>query len=438
MTTPLVHSRPGAPSLRRQLLWLVLAAIALVSVLQAGTAYRNALVQADALFDEHLRELARSVQHGMPLYPGADAPSYDLQVQIWTPDGVQVFRSVGPVLPPQALLGFSDVQVEGTHYRVYALQTPERTIQVAQNRDARQARARSLALRAMLPVALLAPLLMAAVWWLINRSLAPVERMRRQVAARPADDLSALPESGLPEEVLPLVHELNLLFERVRLAFDAQRHFVADAAHELRSPLAALKLQAQAFRRGADDAGRDAALQRLESGIERSIRLVSQMLVLARAESDAPEASEPVELQQLVRDAVTEVLPQAQERRIDLGLAREHAAQVRGQADALLVLLRNLLENAVKYAPEGGRVDIGIEPVAGGVALVVEDDGPGIPEAEHARVFDRFYRTADATGPGSGLGLAIVRTIASRHGATVDLGRSERLGGLRVEVRFPG
>jgi two-component system OmpR family sensor kinase len=341
------------------------------------------------------------------------------------------------VLPAQALLGFSDVEVEGTHYRVYALQTPEHTIQVAQNRDARQARARSLAVRAMLPVALLAPLLMAAVWWLITRSLAPVERMRRQVAARPADDLSALPESGLPEEVLPLVHELNLLFERVRLAFEAQRHFVADAAHELRSPLAALKLQAQAFRRGADEAGRDAALQRLESGIERSIRLVSQMLVLARAESEAPAASEPVDLQQLTRDAVAEVLPHAQERRIDVGLAREHAAQVRGQPDALLVLLRNLLENAVKYAPEGGRVDIGIEPRPGGVALVVEDDGPGIPESERARVFDRFYRTADASGPGSGLGLAIVRTIAARHGATVELGRSERLGGLRVEVRFP-
>ncbi|MBA2961969.1 MULTISPECIES: ATP-binding protein [Ramlibacter] len=432
-----VALRP-APSLRRQLLWLVLAAIALVSVLQAGTAYRNALAQADAMFDEHLRELARSVQYGVPLFPGSRAPSVDLQVQIWTPDGVQVFRSVGPVLPAQALLGFSDIEVEGTHYRVYALQTPEHTIQVAQNRDARQAVARGLAWRAVLPVALLTPLLMAAVWWLINQALSPVERMRRQVAARPADDLSALPEAGLPEEVLPLVRELNLLFERVRGAFDAQRHFVADAAHELRSPLAALKLQAQAVRRGADDASRDAAVQRLESGIERSIRLVTQMLVLARAEADAPGDARPVELQQLAREAVAEVLPQAHERRIDVGLATEREAQVRGRHDALLVLLRNLLENAVKYAPEGGRVDIAIEPAAGGgVALVVEDNGPGIAEAERARVFDRFYRTPDATGPGSGLGLAIVRTVAERHGATVDLGRSERLGGLRVEVRFP-
>ena len=419
------------PSLRRQLLWLVLAAIALVSVLQAGTAYRNALVEADALFDEHLRELARSV------HQGAAPQALDLQVQIWSPEGVQIFRSTGSALPAQALLGFSDVQVEGTHWRVYALQTPEHTIQVAQNRDDRQARARSLAARAMLPVALLAPLLMAAVWWLITRSLAPVERMRRQVATRPADDLSALAEDGLPEEVLPLVQELNLLFDRVRLAFDAQRHFVADAAHELRSPLAALKLQAQALRRTGDAAQREASLQRLETGIERGIRLVGQLLVLARADSEPAAAPEPLELRQLARDAVAEVLPQAHARRIDLGLETDAEARVTGQTEALQILLRNLLENAVKYTPAGGRVDISIAPQPSGVLLSVEDSGPGIPDAERERVFDRFYRAADASATGSGLGLAIVRTIAQRHGATVALGRSQRLGGLRVDVLLP-
>ncbi|WP_427912888.1 ATP-binding protein [Ramlibacter sp. MMS24-I3-19] len=418
-----------AGSLRRQLLWLVLAAIALVSVLQAGTAYRSALIQADVLFDEHLRELARSVNEG-----GA-AQDLDVQVQIWSPEGVEVFRSAGPQMPERALLGFSDITVQGTHWRVYAVQTPEHTVQVAQNRDARENRARALALRAALPVILLAPLLMAAVWWLITRSLAPVERMRRQVAGRPADDLSALPESDLPEEVLPLVQELNLLFGRVRLAFEAQRHFVADAAHELRSPLAALKLQAQALHRASEPAQREAALQRLESGIERTIRLVSQMLALARAESQPAGAAQSLGLQQLARDAVAQVLPDARGRGIDLGLENEADAQVTGQPEALHILLRNLLENAVKYTPAGGRVDlcIGAHPPS----LVVEDSGPGIPEAERDRVFDRFYRTPDAAAAGSGLGLAIVRTIAQQHGATVTLGRSERLGGLRVRVQFP-
>jgi len=418
-------------SLRRQLLWLVLAAIALVSVLQAGTAYRAALQQADLLFDEHLRELARSV------HEGAAPQSLDLQVQIWSPEGIEIYRSTGSRMPERALLGFSDVTLQGTHWRVYALQTPEHTIQVAQDRDAREARARSLAVRAVLPIVLLAPLLMAAVWWLITRSLAPVQRIRRQVAGRPADDLSALPEAGLPEEVLPLVRELNLLFGRVRLAFDAQRHFVADAAHELRSPLAALKLQAQALHRSGDAAQRDAALQRLEAGIERAIRLVSQLLALARAESQPAAAAQRVGLQQLARDAVAEVLPAAREQGIDLGLETDVEAQVTGQPEALHILLRNLLENAVKYTPQGGRVDISIAPQAAGAQLVVEDSGPGIPAAERERVFDRFYRTADASAAGSGLGLAIVRAIAQQHGATVALGASERLGGLRVEVRFP-
>jgi two-component system, OmpR family, sensor kinase len=419
------------PSLRRQLLWLVLAAIALVTVLQAGTAYRSALLQADVLFDEHLRELARSV------HEGAAPQSLDLQVQIWSPEGVELFRSSGSRMPERALLGFSDVTLQGTHWRVYALQTPEHTIQVAQNRDAREARARSLALRAVMPIVLLAPLLMAAVWWLITRSLDPVQRIRRQVAGRPADDLSPLPEAGLPEEVLPLVRELNLLFDRVRLAFDAQRHFVADAAHELRSPLAALKLQAQALHRNGDAAQREAALQRLEAGIERAIRLVSQMLALARAESESPAQTERIGLQQLAREAVAEVLPAARERGIDLGLETDTEAEVTGHPGALHMLLRNLLENAVKYTPAGGRVDISITPGDTGTQLVVEDSGPGVPDAERERVFDRFYRTADAAAAGSGLGLAIVRTIAEQHGATVTLGRSDRLGGLRVDVRFP-
>jgi len=425
-------STTAAPaSLRRQLLWLVLAAIALVSVLQAGTAYRSALLQADLLFDEHLRELARSV------HEGAAPQSLDLQVQIWSPEGIEIYRSSGSRMPERALLGFSDVTLQGTHWRVYALQTPEHTIQVAQDRDAREARARALAIRAMLPIVLLAPLLMAAVWWLITRSLAPVQRIRRQVAARPADDLSALPEADLPEEVLPLVRELNLLFGRVRLAFDAQRHFVADAAHELRSPLAALKLQAQALDRAVDPDQRKAALQRLEAGIDRAIRLVSQMLALARAESQPASAAQRVGLQQLARDAVADVLPAARERRIDVGLETEVEAEVTGQPEALHILLRNLLENAVKYTPDGGRVDISITPQASGARLVIEDSGPGIPEAERDRVFDRFYRTPDARAAGSGLGLAIVRTLAQQHGATVTLGTSERLGGLRVDVRFP-
>ncbi len=426
-------------SLRRRLLWLVLAAIAFASVLQASTAYRTALQQADMMFDYHLQELARSVQGGMHVTP-ADPGSTDVLVQIWGPDGAQIFRSTEMALPERAVLGFSDMSVNGVPYRVYSLQTPEQTIQIAQDLDERQRRARVLAVRAVLPVALLAPLLMLAVWWLISRSLAPVERMRRQVASRAADDLSPLPDAGLPEEVLPLVQELNLLFGRVRVAFAAQQNFVADAAHELRSPLTALKLQAQALRRaGGDATALEAAVARLNEGIERAIQLVGQLLVLAREEGERASAAQwqRIDLEDLARQAVADVLPQAQARKIDVGLVTQGQVWVRGQPEPLHILLRNLLDNAVKYSPEGGQVDLALGEHGGAPTLTVEDSGPGIPEAERERVFDRFYRAADSHVAGSGLGLAIVRAVARRHGARVKLDRSERLGGLKAEVVFP-
>ena len=438
MTT---RALPAAPSLRRQLLWLVLAAIAVASLLQASTAYRTALAQADAMFDEHLQEVARSILGGLPLAPaqGASDTADDFLVQIWGPDGAQLFRSARAALPPFAVLGFSDGVAGGVRYRVYSLQTPQQTVQIAQDLDARQARARSMAARAMLPIALLAPLLMLAVWWLIDRSLAPVERTRRQVAARAADDLSPLPDDGLPQEVLPLVQELNLLFKRSRLAFEAQRNFVADAAHELRSPLTALKLQAQALRRTHDDAGREAAVTRLNEGIDRAIDLAGQLLALAREEGSGSSAAwQQVELQDMVRQVVSQLLPQAQVRRIDLGLLPpDHGAlSVQGDAHGLHTLLGNLLDNAIRYTPDGGQVDISLSLRDSAPCLTVEDSGPGVPEAERQRVFDRFYRVAGSRAPGSGLGLAIVKSIATCHGASVTLDRSPRLGGLRVEVRF--
>ena len=287
----------------------------------------------------------------------------------------------------------------------------------------------------------MAPLLMLAVAWVIRRSLAPVQRMRSQVASRAADDLSPLDTQGLPDEVRPLVQELNLLFDRVQRAFDAQKSFVADAAHELRSPLTALRLQAQTLRRthlGSDEASRDLAVQRLNQGIDRAIALVEQMLVLARQEAQGSQAhaATPVDLQALVRDGITAVLPQAQARGIDLGLLEGDAVVVQGSPDGLHILLRNLLDNAIKYTPEHGQVDVELKRDGAVPVLAVDDSGPGLDEEGRARAFDRFYRAADAAASGSGLGLAIVKAIADQHGATVQLLPSSQLGGLRVEVRF--
>lgn len=434
MTEP-VQAPAATWSLRRRLLTLVLVAIAFVTVLQAAIAYRSALREADRMFDYHLEEVARSVHGGVPFAPGADVSEYS--VQVWGPDGTTLFRSNTRELPAQGVLGFSDSRINGARLRIYTLQTPEHTIQIAQDLDAREARARTLALSAVTPVLLLAPLLMLAVGGVIGGSLAPLARMRRQVATRAARDLSPLSVEGMPEEVQPLVAELNALFARVQGTLEAQTHFVSDAAHELRSPLTALKLQLQAAERARDEPARQDAIGQLRCGIERSIALVEQLLALARLEGKPEEPGEPVDVEELARQVVSELLPVAHRKGIDLGLASGEALRLTSQRESLHLILRNLLDNAVKYTPPGGRVDIALGRDAEGPWIAVEDSGPGIPEAERQRVFDRFYRVAGSDAEGSGLGLAIVKTVAERLGASIRLGASASLGGLRAELRFP-
>ena len=435
-------------SLRRRLLWLVLLAIVSVTLLQAVTAYRGALSQADALFDEHLQQVARSMRNGVP--PGLSSDAFDadqglnLLIQIWGQNGTQIFRSSRAALPTSTVLGFSDVEAFGNHYRVYSLQTGLQTIQIAQDLDGRTARARAMATRAILPFAVLTPLLIMTVWWVISRSLAPIDRARRQLANRSADDFSPLSNDGLPQEVRPLVDELNLLFGRVKEAFEVQKNFIADAAHELRSPLTALKLQAQALSHNGDKlAVRDEGIRRLNQGIDRSIRLLEQLLLLAHEEADSGQGlrlDQPVDLHEVIKLAVTDLLPQARQKQIDMGLAQlldSSDIQVPGQPEALRTLLRNLLDNAIKYSPSGGQIDVSLMRRNGRPVLTVEDSGPGIAKVDRARVFDRFYRAKQTHAEvGSGLGMAIVAVIAKRHGATLSLGHSEHLGGLKVELQF--
>jgi two-component system OmpR family sensor kinase len=336
------------------------------------------------------------------------------------------------------VLGFSNVRANGTTYRVFSIQTNNQTVQVAQDLSVRSNMARNLALRTLGPIAVMMPILMLVVWWVVSGSLEPVDRVRSQVASRQADDLSPVSENGLPDEVQPLVGELNLLFGRVRTAFDAQQDFVAHAAHELRTPLAALRLQAQSLDRADNPEARKVAVARLTAGIDRATRLVEQLLVLARQEASAAggAAPHPVDLAGLARRAVADLAAVAQARGVDLGLQEAEPATVQGQPDALNILLRNLVDNAVKYTPAGGTVDVSVRNVAGGVVLSVEDSGPGIAPEERERVFDRFYRIAGSEAAGSGLGLAIIKSIAERHGARLALGQSERLGGLAATVTF--
>ena len=436
-------------SLRVRLLGLLLAVVLLAAALQGLLAYRSALAEADALFDYQMQQTALALRAGLPLNAqGSDVRGpveeggAELVVQVWTNEGLRIFESAfGTALPQVAVLGFADVQARGEPYRVFSLQTRAQVIQVAQAVAVRQRMARALAWRTVAPLALMLPLLVLAVWWVLGVSLAPVERVRRQLAARAAQDLSPVTEQGLPSEVRPLVQELNLLFARVQQAFETQQHFVADAAHELRSPLAALKLQVQGLQRAADAPARAVALERLSSGVDRAVRLVEQLLALARSEAGATSGalSQSVELAEVARLALADAAPAAQARGIDIGLADSDAGAVHGQREALRMLVRNLLDNAIKYTPPGGTVDVQVLAQGEHLLLTVQDSGPGIAPQERARVLDRFYRASGGQGSevqGSGLGLAIVQSIAQWHGAQLVLDASPHLGGLRVALRF--
>lgn len=441
-------------SLRLRLLVFLLAAIAVTAAAQGMLAYRSALVEADTLFDYQMQQTAFALRAGLPpdaRASGSALPEYqndELIVQVWTNEGLRIFESaVGAALPQKAVLGFTEVQARGITYRVFSLQTRSQVIQVAQDMAARHAMARALALRSLLPLAVMAPLLALAVWWAVGRLLAPVERVRGQLAQRRAGDLVPVSDAGLPSELQPLVHEFNALLARVRQAFEAQQHFVADAAHELRSPLAALKLQVQGLRRAPDAATHALAVQRLGSGIDRATCLVEQLLALARQEAQIASGAQPqpVRLADLARQAVADAAPAAQQRGIDLGLAplapEAEGASVPGHAQALAILLRNLLDNAIKYTPQGGRVDLQLQAGPDHLTLLVDDSGPGIAPEERERVPQRFHRgpqreDGGAQVAGSGLGLAIADSIARLHGARLELAQAPQLGGLRVGLRL--
>ena len=428
-------------SIRVRLLLALLAMLAAAALVLGWFTYRNVLAETEALFDYQLRQMALSLRDQGEIAPGqANAladEQLDFVVQIWTVDGRSIYASrAHSELPERALLGLADIQVGGQTWRTFGVATTQRVIQVAQPRQIRQRLAAGAALRSVAPLLFITPLLALLMWWLAALTLAPLRRVADDVRSRDEHSLQPLPGDGLPDEVAPLVRSLNALLQRLGLSLTTQRAFVADAAHELRSPLTALKLQLQLLQRAPDEAARAAAIEALGEGITRAARLVEQLLTLARSEPGAAAATPAqLDLSELVRSAVADVVPLANTRGSTLELFADAPVQVDGDAAALTALVRNLADNALRYSPHGSRVELRVTNDAGVPTLQVDDVGPGIPADEHGRVFDRFYRRNAGDEPGTGLGLAIVRSVAEQHRAQVALGRSP-LGGLRVTVRF--
>lgn len=428
-------------SIRARLLVGLLVLVAVMSLLAGSITYRRVLGETSNLFDYQLRQMAISLGDQASYMSGYELPphaeSSDFVIQIWDVFGTRIYSPGLPFLD-KAILGYSDLTVQNERWRVYALATQTSVIQVAQPWRVREKLAGEAALRVLVPLLLLLPLMAAAAAWIVARATRPLRSITTQIEHRDAHSLAPLAATDLPSEVAPLVEELNRLLARLSGAFESQRTFVADAAHELRSPLTALSLHLQLLERARDTEDRDLATTRLREAIERSIHLVSQLLTLARNEHDAaPDALPRCELAPVAGQAVADVQPLAQQRRSRIELDAAAGLNVNADADALRILVRNLIDNAVRYSPEESTVRVAVSRnVRGQTVLEVTDQGPGIAVADRSRAFARFYRAPGTAQGGSGLGLAIVKAIAERHGADVELADAVPQG-LRVIVSFP-
>lgn len=438
-------------SLRRRLLLLSLSTVILAWAVVAALSYRDARHEIDEVFDAQLVESAQllvaQVGHEpeeLEIPQAREWHPYQRRIvfQAWDSSGRLVLRSAGApmeALAPQAE-GFGDSVLGGQRWRTFSLQEPEHGIRilVGERYDVRRELATRIALRVLYPLLLALPLLGLALWVSIGRGLVPLKRLAGEVKERDPQNLAPFDPGAAPAETAPLVEALNRLFDRLKRAFDSERRFTADAAHELRTPLAALKTQAQVALTATGLEERRHALEQVVRGVDRATRLVEQLLTLARLDPDSAEMKrEPVDLRSLAASCLAESVLYALEKEVDLSLAEGPKVLALGDATMLAALVRNLVGNAIRYTPSGGEVRVSLLLDGGRPVLEVTDTGPGIPSDEREAVFRRFYRGLGSGEGGSGLGLSIVKRIADLHGANLALSAGKGERGLRVRVAFP-
>jgi two-component system sensor histidine kinase TctE len=455
-------SRPA--TLRRQLLlWLLpplLVLWATSSVIDydvakrfVNLAYDRALLDAALDIGRQIREVNDRIYIDLPrvAIDMLQTGEHDRVYYRVTGPGDEYITGEPDLPPPDPgaeRVSYDDAWYQGKPIRIVTVRVPVRPgsgkgavlIQVAEPVTVRTRSARDILLRMMWPQVLLIYLAAVAVWYGVRRGLGPLARLRREIEGRSDRDLSPLPVAHSPREVQPLIHAMNELFGRLANALSAQQRFVADAAHQLRTPVAGIKTQTELALRTGDPAERDLVLRQLHAATVNLSRLIQQLLALARSEPNTPAAHalERIDLNREMRETTSEWVPKALERQIDLGF--EGLAQplwVQGNAFLLREMLNNLIDNAIRYSPVGGRVTVEVRGEGNTALLRVEDNGPGIPPDERERVFERFYRVLGSASDGCGLGLAIVREIAQSHNATVSLDAGADGRGTVVLVRIP-
>ncbi|NPT37219.1 ATP-binding protein [Paraburkholderia xenovorans] len=436
-------------SIRSWLLGWLICGLAAVAGIAAFAIFHTAREEANELFDYELRTVALSLPSNLETAETVERQGAEFEgisddrilIEIWDKEGALVYHSRrSPVLArlPQ---GIRTIERGEGHWRVFGLQQPDRFVQVAQPVSVREALALHLALHTLWPLGVLMPVTIVLVLLVVARGLAPIGGLSRLLATRSLDSLEPLRFGGsVPVEIRPLVSALNDLLQRLNVASQAQRTFIADAAHELRSPLAALKLQLQAASKNGTLKDDGHTIGRIDTRLNRIIRLVQQLLTLAREDALPASESTSVSLRRIGEQAVSDFSLLAEDRQIDLGLefrypvTQKDPCNVLADPHGVSVLLNNLIDNAIRYTPQGGKVDVVLTLVAGRMAFAVVDNGPGIPEKDMERVLDRFHRGEHTRGTGSGLGLAIAARIAQRQQLTLSLANNGDGAGLTVSV----
>jgi two-component system sensor histidine kinase QseC len=442
-------------SLQGRLLAGVLGAVGLLWMLAASWVWWGTSQQINALLDAHLSQSA-ALLVAQQSNAGEDAerrdeinetpllhhPTRQVIYQVWHEHKLVLHSPNLPERPLSALQdGFETITFQGERWRLFSAHGAMEDVQVyvAEQLVTRHEITLSVLRAMLLPALLMLPLLAVAIWWAVRAGLAPLSGLSSTLAARSPQAVDALHLPGaMPTELAPLLKALNHLFDRIGALLDNERRFTADAAHELRTPIAAIRTQAQVALGVSDDAQRRHALQATLMGCDRATHLVEQLLALSRLETAAAgDSGHPVDLAALVQRVVAALAPAA--------LARHQAISLQAPAPVLLplnealasMLVRNLVDNALRYSPEGATVRVTVVAVAHAATLCVDDSGPGLEEADLARLGERFFRVPGNEASGSGLGWSIVRRIAHTQQATVSASRSETLGGLAVVVTWP-
>ena len=431
-------------SLRTQLWVWLLALLTGVGLLVAAWSYWIVKDDTNGFFDVQLRQIAINLGEGIPNYgvPAADAIPHDAEddfaIQIWTASDPAIKQSVSAAAIPRGMTtGFSDTNTDTGGWRTYTLVSPARTVQVSQQRVVREELTNEAVWRSLAPIAATIPLSWLLLSVVINMVLGRLDALAKSLAIRNANDKTPIPVAGLPSEVVPLVTSVNALLGRLQDTMTAQKRFVSDAAHELRTPLAALQLQIGNLRQAEMAADAASRIDDLERGVRRAAQLSRQLLRLARYNEDEIRSQAvAVDLTELARMTIADILPLADHRHQDLGLVRSDAAMVTGDAGDLRILIANLMENACRYSPDGGTIDVAVIAATGSALLEISDTGPGLPDDQLDQVFQPFHRADTSGTEGSGLGLSIVARIAERHGASVTLVNRTGRTGLVARVTF--